>query len=113
MADEPGKVRQIAVKLEHHWGDNTSTRFANEFSLQVSQGVYYLSFYEAVPPLFIGPQEEIVKQIESMKSVRAEGIVRLVVATEKLVEIMHVIQSALGRVADEKSSGTEDKEVQK
>jgi len=44
MADEPAKVHQLAVRLEHHWGENTVTRFANEFSIQMIQGVCYLGF---------------------------------------------------------------------
>jgi hypothetical protein len=82
MADEPAKVRQLAVRHEHHWGENTVTRFANEFSIQVSQGVCYLGFYEVNPPLLMGSPEEISEQVESIKSLRAEGIVRLVVSLE-------------------------------
>jgi len=113
MADEPAKVRQLAVRLEHRWGENTVTRFANEFSIQVGQGVCYLGFYEVNPPLLMGSPEEISEQVESIKSLRAEGIVRLVVSLEKMRDIVSAIQTALGQVAPERLSSLESKEEPK
>ena len=51
MADEPAEVRQ--VPLEHHWGESTVTRFANEFSIQVGQGVCYLDVSDKIERPFI------------------------------------------------------------
>ena len=97
MADEPAEVRQAALRLEHHWGENTVTRFANEFSIQVGQGVCYLGFYEVNPPILMGSPEEISEKVESIKSLRTEGIVRVVVSLEKMQDIINAIQSTLGR----------------
>ncbi len=111
MADEPAEVRQ--VPLEHHWGENTVTRFANEFSIQVGQGVCYLGFYEVNLPILMGSPEEISKKVESIKSLRAEGIVRVVVPLEKMPEIINAIQSALGRAAAVSLIAMESKEAPK
>ncbi len=111
MADEPAEMRQVA--LEHHWGENTVTRFANEFSIQVGQGVCYLGFYEINLPILMGPPEEISKKVESIKSLRAEGIVRVVVTLEKMQEIINAIQTVLGQVATVRSISMESKEEPK
>jgi hypothetical protein len=113
MADEPAEVRQVALRLEHHWGENTVTRFANEFSIQVGQGVCYLGFYDVNLPLLMGSPEEISEKIESIKSLRAEGIVRVVVTLEKMQDIINAIQSALGRAAAVSLSAMESKEAPK
>ena len=113
MADELAKVRQLAVRLEHHWGESTVTRFANEFSIQVIQGVCYLGFYEVNPPLLSGSPEEISEQVESIKSLRAEGICRVVVPLEKMRDIVSAIQTALGQAAPERLSSLESKEEPK
>jgi hypothetical protein len=104
MADDTQK-RPTFLKVEHHWGDQAVTRFANEISIQQGQGVYYLSFYEVVPPVIIGSPEEIAERIEKMKSIRAEGIVRVVVPAEKMAEFANILQITLGRAVDEKTSG--------
>ena len=103
----------IAVRLEHHWGENTVTRFANEFSIQVIQGVCYLGFYEVNPPLLTGSPEEISEKVESIKSLRAEGIFRVVVPLEKMQDIVNAIQTTLGQVAPERLSSMESKEEPK
>src|SRR5271157_847212 len=119
MADEPAEVRQVAIRLEHrfrvehHWGENTVTRFANEFSIQLGQGVCYLGFYDVNPPLLIGSPEEISEKVESIKSLRAEGIFRVVVPLEKMQDIVNAIQTILGQVAPERLSSMESKEEPK
>ncbi len=110
MADEPVRARQLAVKLDHHWDEKTVTRFANEFTIQVTQGACYLGFYEVNPPLLIGSPEEIAEQAESIKSLRAEGIVRVVLPLEKLQEIVNTIQNTLRQLPPERSGPLESKE---
>jgi hypothetical protein len=119
MADEPAEVRQVALRLEHHfrlehhWGENTVTRFANEISIQVGQGVCYLGFYEVNPPLLLGSPEEISEKVESIKSLRAEGIFRVVVPLEKMQDFINAIQSTLGRAAPVNLRAMESKEAPK
>ena len=112
MADEPAKLRQFSVKLEHQWAENVVTRFANEFSIQIIQGACYLGFYEVTPPLLIGSPEEISEKIDSIKSLRAEGIVRLVVPIEKVQDMVKAIQTMLEQMASEKSRGLQKEETQ-
>ncbi len=95
MADEPAKARQLAVKLDHHWDENTITRFANEFTIQATQGACYVGFHEVNPPLLIGSPDEIAAQAESIKSLRAERIVRVVVPLEKMQDFVNAIQNTL------------------
>jgi|APFre7841882630_1041343.scaffolds.fasta_scaffold197068_2 hypothetical protein len=113
MPDDNPQLRQVALPLEHHWAENAVTRFASEFSIQIGQGVCYLSFYEVIPPLLVGSPEEIQAKVASMGSIRAEGIVRVVVTAEKLQEILNAIQSTVGPASPGGSEEIESKEAPK
>jgi len=113
MADEPAKARQLAVKLEHHWDENTVTRFANEFTIQATQGACYLGFYEVNPPLLIGSPDEISEKVANIKSLPAKGVVRIVMPLEKMQEIVNTIQNTLGQLPPQSLTSTERKEEPK
>lgn len=72
------------------------TSHANQFRIQIVEDMYYLNFFEAIPPQFTGSPEEIAEQLEKITSIKAEGVARIAVTKAKLREILEAIQGALG-----------------
>jgi hypothetical protein len=109
MSNNTSQPRQFAIPLEFHWPENVATRFANQFVVQITEGVCYLSFYESVPPILLGTPEEIAAKMEKMSSIRAEGVVRVVIPLAKMPDILNVISTTLGHVPQGAQPGTETK----
>jgi hypothetical protein len=97
MPEDAPREMSFAIPMEHHWPDGIITRYANQFTMQITEGLCYLGFYEATPPIWIGTPEEIRAKAEQMTSIRAEGVARIVVTTAKMQEILAAIHSALDR----------------
>lgn len=103
MSDNTSDIKKLALPLEFHWPDGVVTRFADQFMIQVSDTTCSLGFFESLPPWFVGATAE---EIEKIKSVRAEGVAKIVVTLPKMVEIFNAIQTALTQVGAVKPSET-------
>lgn len=99
MPEDVPREMTVAIPMVHHWPDGAITRLANQFTMQVSEDLCYLSFFEATPPLLLGTPEEIQAKAKEITSIRAEGIARIVVTRTKMQEILAAIHSAFGLLA--------------
>ena len=114
MAPEGPKVESLAAKtlalaLDYHHSDAIVTRFANQVTVSVEENGFYISFYEALPPLLIGPPEEVESRLSDIKTVRAECVARLYVPKAVLPGIIEAMQSVSGiheRIADANKTET-------
>ncbi len=91
MTDEEPEGTYTAP-LEWHFGDNIIPRYATNMLVQSGDHEFYLSFFEAVPPIVMGTPEERQAQAAAVASVRAECVSRLVIARDRLPGIVRVLQ---------------------
>ncbi len=107
MPHNYAQPNSIAIPIEYHTPLSTTTRVANQFTIQSDNTGCYLSFYEAIPPFVLGTADEIRDQLEKVACVRAECVARVFIPAARVSEFLEVIQrvpaSAMGAVSEDAS----------
>lgn len=87
------------VPIVHSYPDNLESKFVNHAVVQRTQhGMYYLSFFEVIPPAVIADEEEErKKKIEQIESVTARCVVRLVMTADQIKGVVGAIAENLKR----------------
>lgn len=90
-------LENVTIPLEWHVSDQIVSRYANHLVIQRSEQNFYLSFFEAVPPLIIGGPAETLAQLRELGAVRSECVARLVVSADRLPALITILQDAARR----------------
>lgn len=88
----------IALPIEWH-AENAPVVFANHMLAQADVHECHLSFFEIKPPVLIGTNEEKKTQAESLKSIPARCVVRVVISRGRLQAFIEVLQS-IAKIAE-------------
>lgn len=88
---------QFAVSLEWHVPDNIRNVYADQFIVQARTRDFILSFFDTQVPPFSGNDEQNRIFLESVKSVRAECVGKIIVAPEMVPDIIKALQLTYDR----------------
>jgi hypothetical protein len=94
------KDHAIPVPIEWCISDNIISRYATNMVIQKAEHEYILSFFETRPPILLGSPEEIKAQAQSIKSVKAECISRIIISEERMPEFVKVLQDNIVKKQD-------------
>ena len=89
---EPKTEKQVVV--EWHIPENVVTKYATNMVVQHSDQEFILSFFEILPPIILGTPQDLEK-LETLSSVRAECIARVIVSAERMPRFVQVLQQNL------------------
>jgi len=108
MPDETWPHKTASVPLVYQ-DEGLETRFANQVVFQSGDDVFYLNFFEAHPPMFVGSQQEQEAQLEAMTSVTARGVVRIVLPKARISDIVNAINSLGSQMSPQVRDTTAEK----
>jgi len=74
--------------------------YATNMLVQVSDQEFYLSFFEATPPIMFRPEDA-----DKLEGVRAECIARIIVSPDRMAKFVDVMQQQLDTF-NKKKKGT-------
>ena len=101
MDDQPLKVpegyKEIQANLVFHVPDGMVSKYAHQMVVQTLENEVILSFFEVVPPLMLGTEEEQEKLAAA--GIKAECVAKIIFAKKRLpafVNAMHGVQEKLG-----------------
>lgn len=83
------------VPLVPTGSDSVVTHYASILAAQPVETNMLISFFEVHPPVFFGPPEQQMAQLERTKSVAAECVARVIVSAERLEEMINILSTAL------------------
>jgi hypothetical protein len=86
-----------AFPIEWYVPDELATLYANNIVVQRTDHEFFLYFFDAQPPLLIGPPEAIRTAAEQIESVKARCVARIVVARERMSDFVKVLETNLIR----------------
>ena len=101
-AEEP---QVIPVKLEFRTPPSIATRVANHVIVQADHSGWFLSFFEAIPPMMLGSKEDVIKQLEAIQSVPAECVARIFLPGNRAQDFVNAIQNVAQQLASSASRG--------
>ena len=64
--------------------------YATNMLVQAGESELYVSFFEAPPPILLGPED-----VKNLESVNAECIARIVISPDRLPKFIEVLQKQL------------------
>jgi hypothetical protein len=84
------------VPIERFFPEGLTSRFVNNVVVQHQNDSFIISFFEVIPPLILGDTEEERERIlNSINSVKAECVARLIVSPQKMEEIIAAMSQNL------------------
>jgi hypothetical protein len=89
--------KQVAVPLDWYIPDSIKNVYSDQLMVQARARDFILSFFDTQIPPFSGTIEQNQAFIESVKSVRAECVGRIIVAPDMIPDIIQALQTAYDR----------------
>ncbi|MBI1900030.1 MAG: DUF3467 domain-containing protein [Planctomycetia bacterium] len=92
-----GKGRRVEkrVPIAFRVADAPKLAFANHLIVQHDPSCFYLWFFEALPPMLLGSEEEVAKQLESIETIPAQCAARVVIPANKMQSFVDVLTGNL------------------
>lgn len=85
------------VPIEWFVPDDIVTRYVTNMVVQTSDHEFTILFFEAQPPIIVGPTDKKQKELESVASVRARCVARIAIAPARMEEFVRVLTEQLKR----------------
>lgn len=87
------------LNLQIDWKvpENIVRRYATNMVVQTGENEIFVSFFETVPPLFIGSPEEIEQQASKTKTIPANCVAAIVISPEKIPSFVDALQEIYAR----------------
>lgn len=86
---------KITLPLEFHVPSDVATKYVNTAIVQRTDSEFVLTFFERFPPLLVGNPDQIAEQLESLESIRATCVARLVLSSSTMSELIELLQQNL------------------
>lgn len=78
------RADSVRLPIEWHCGDEITSRYATEMTVQHTDQEFLLSFYETIPPVLSGSSDERKAQAEALGQVRANCLARIIVSAARM-----------------------------
>lgn len=102
------KEQGISLPVEWHIPDDIPLRYATNLVIQRLENEFLISFFEIRPPIILGSPEEVVEKVKEFKSIRANCVAQIIVAADKMPDIVKALQTNLEKTRDQ----SDDKGIQ-
>jgi hypothetical protein len=84
-------ISEKLVPIDWVVPDDIVTRYATNIVVQRSEHEFIISFFEAEPPIIVGPDDRKEKALASIQSVQARCVARIVVAPKRVDDFVRVL----------------------
>lgn len=102
MPDEEEQPKELEIPIEWYVPDSIVSQYATNMVIQHFEHEFIISFFDTKPPLIVGvPSKEV---LESLKSIRAECVARIVVAAARMPGFVNALQTNLEKSLSKKAS---------
>jgi hypothetical protein len=98
--EEPPKVSRVPI--EWHVPDSIKSVYATNMVVQHAEREFLISFLLTRPPFLVGPLSE--EALDSVKSIRAECVAQIIVASERMPGFIKALQTNLETFQANKAS---------
>jgi hypothetical protein len=78
--------------------DNIVSKYATNITIQRTENEFIISFFEIVPPLFVGSPEYIKENLEKLENIRANCIARIIVSERRMAAFSKTMLDASNRI---------------
>ncbi|NLE43846.1 MAG: DUF3467 domain-containing protein [Chloroflexi bacterium] len=91
MAEQQADGERMPVPLEFCVPGELVSRYATNFVVQHTENEFILSFFEAEAPILLGTPEENLATLQSIGSVKARCVARIIVSPSRMPELIRIM----------------------
>ena len=85
---EEKKEIMVKVPIEWYVSEDIKSQFATNMIVQHTAEEFLISFFEMEQPLLLGNQDEIKSKLETIGTIRAKCIARIVVTPQRIKNLL-------------------------
>jgi hypothetical protein len=104
---ERSDSERMPVPLEFCVSDELVSRYATNFVVQHTENEFILSFFEAEVPILLGTAEENLAQLQSIGSVKAHCVARIIVSPNRMADLLRIMGENYSRYQGRREEGDE------
>lgn len=108
MADNDQQTESLKLPLEWYFPEDIKTGYASNFIVQHTDKEFYLSFFDTPPPIILGSPKQRQEQVKKIESVRAQAVARIVIAAERMPQLMEILQENWEKFQAKQEKASED-----
>ncbi len=88
---------QTGKFLSIGYGETGPGLFANHMLAQNHGDEFHLSFFQIQPPIIMGDDDAVKKQMEDLDTILAKPVARIIVDVDRVPSIIEALQSQLAK----------------
>jgi hypothetical protein len=85
------RLHKVEMRIGYRSADSMRATFANHLVVQHDRGTFYLLFYEALPPMLIGTDEEKESQFKSIEAIPAHCVAKVAIPADRMESFVRVL----------------------
>jgi len=98
MSDEEQKAFFKTLKLNHVYPEDLKSYYVDNVVVQHKPDRFILSFFEVFEPPILGEtEEERKREVESLESIEAKCVARLIVTPNRMQEFIDVLNQNMSK----------------
>lgn len=94
---DDNKPALMRIPIKHVFPEDLISRYANNVVVQHTEKEFFISFFEALPPLVIGTPEERVALTEALEAVESKCVARIIISADMMPSFIKTLQDNLDR----------------
>ena len=100
------QVSQVkkSVRISFPLSPEINPVFANQMLVQADESTTYLSFFVVHPPVILGSEDEVQKQINELDEVSAKMVAQVIIPRERMILFVEAMTSAIKRESSLKAA---------
>jgi len=87
----PAPFDKIAIQINYKTPESLRVGFANHLIVQHDENTFYLSFFEALPPVLVGTEEERMQQLASLGPLPAYCVAKIAIPGDRMEKFVEVL----------------------
>jgi hypothetical protein len=96
-ASRTGISVKKSIRMKFAISSEINPVFANQMLVQSDETTTYLSFFVVQPPVLLGSEDEVKKQIDDLEEVSAKMIAQVIVPRDRMENFIETLQTAVKR----------------
>jgi hypothetical protein len=104
------ETKSVNIPIDWNINESVIPRFSTDMFISHTENIFSLMFFEVSQPLLLGSEEEILSQIKSLKSIKADCVSKIYVAPATIPRLISALQENYDKYLSRFSKNIEDGE---
>lgn len=81
------------IPINWHYPEGLKSVYSTHVVVQHTDHEFYVSFFDAPPPIVMGSPEELQSKLESIEEISISCVARVVISPERMPELIAILEN--------------------